>query len=670
MCSDSPETGHPAAEPTLREIDTLIEAIAELSKAPLPREEFYHEFLRSVVSALAAAGGIVWTRDDSGNLLAAYRFGFPEAADSAEIPFADWHRSCAAWVSVHDAATAVAPRCTVAPDSLQPNPTDWLLLFCPWKVEGESTGAVEILQRPGAGPSLERGYLRFLEVACQLLADYHRNLLLRDLRGRAAQWGRIESFSRQVHASLDLVPTAYAIANEGRQLLGCDRVSVLVRRRSKYEAVAISGTDSFNRRSNSVCLMERVTAAVLASGDGLWFPAGEKYPPQIEEHLDAYLDESHTRGLGILPLRNAASSEPSSDRDILGGLVVERFYGPADEPFRTNAAALTAHSALAIQNALAFERLPLRRMLRRLGAMSESLRGRRLTLAVGLVAVVIAAVAALVLVSGDFTVEARGELQPSRTYDVFAPDDGVVWELRARSGTRVEANQVLLSLRKPELDLEVKRVWGELETARKKLAAVESEQLLNRREDVAQRRLHTEQTAQQEELRAMIAGLESQHVILRHQQAELQVRSPIAGEVLTWNAEQLLAARPVARGQVLLAVADLAGPWNLELRVPERRMLHLAEARRQTVGPLDVSFALATNPAQVLWGKLDRVGSRTEITESEGAVVWATVNIDAADVAERLPGAGVVARIYCGRRAIGYVWLHDLIDFVRTWVLF
>jgi hypothetical protein len=220
------------------------------------------------------------------------------------------------------------------------------------------------------------------------------------------------------------------------------------------------------------------------------------------------------------------------------------------------------------------------------------------------------------------------------------------------------------------LDLEFKRVGGDLETARKRLASVESEQLLNRREDETQRKRYTELTAQQEELRAMAASLEAQHAILQQQQAELAVRSPIAGELLTWNAEQLLEARPVSRGQVLLTVADLAGPWGVELRVPDRRQSHLEEARKSAAAPLPVSFALATRPAQVLWGELDRVAVRTEMTESEGAVVLVTARVDREEIPELVPGAGVVARIYCGRRAIGYVWLHDLIDAVRAWLVF
>ena len=83
-----------------------------------------------------------------------------------------------------------------------------------------------------------------------------------------------------------------------------------------------------------------------------------------------------------------------------------------------------------------------------------------------------------------------------------------------------------------------------------------------------------------------------------------------------------------------------------------------------------MSFSLATNPGQVLSGTLDRVGQRTEMAETEGAVVLATARIDPAEMPELVPGAGVVARVHCGRRAIGYVWLHDLIDAVRSWFLF
>lgn len=657
-------------EPTLHEVDALLDGIASLSKGSLDRESFYGDFLQRVVGALAALGGAVWTRDGSGDLRLALRFGACANESIADPAIATWRRASAAWVLANQSAKTASPGCPVSSNAAAPNPTDWLLLFAPWAVDEEAAGVVEIVQRPGASPSLQAGYLRFLEAACELLAEYERNAMLRDMRHRDRHWARIEQFARRIHASLDVAPTAYAIANEGLRILPCDRVSVLVRRRAAYKAVAISGAESFSRRSNSVRLMERLTAAALAAGEALWYPADRECPPQIEEPLEAYLDESHARGLGILPLWAGEAGEESSGARIIGGLVVERFSGVPDESLRNTAAALAAHGALAVQNALAVERLPLGRVLRKLGAIAGAVRGRRLAACVTGLTALVAVVAALALVPADFSIDARGELQPLAMRDIFAPDDAVAGEIRAPSGAHVAANQVILTLRKPSLELDLKRVWGELQTAKKRLAAVESEQLLSRREDESQRKRYTELTAQQEELRAMLTSLQSQHEILKRQQSDLEVRSPIAGELLTWDAGQLLAARPVARGQVLLTVADLAGPWRLELRIPERRVLHLTEARRSGDGALDVSFALATNPGQVLWGKLDQVGGRTEITEADGSVVLATASIDAEEIPERVPGASVVARIHCGRRSIGYVWLHDLIDAVRTWVLF
>jgi len=33
-------------------------------------------------------------------------------------------------------------------------------------------------------------------------------------------------------------------------------------------------------------------------------------------------------------------------------------------------------------------------------------------------------------------------------------------------------------------------------------------------------------------------------------------------------------------------------------------------------------------------------------------------------------GAEATVKVYCGQRSIGYVYLHDLIDFVRAKILF
>lgn len=46
------------------------------------------------------------------------------------------------------------------------------------------------------------------------------------------------------------------------------------------------------------------------------------------------------------------------------------------------------------------------------------------------------------------------------------------------------------------------------------------------------------------------------------------------------------------------------------------------------------------------------------------------VAIDKADLSYLKPGATVSAKIYCGRRAVGYVWFHSVIAFIQSHILF
>src|SRR5437763_7679626 len=101
--------------------------------------------------------------------------------------------------------------------------------------------------------------------------------------------------------------------------------------------------------------------------------------------------------------------------------------------------------------------------------------------------------------------------------------------------------------------------------------------------------------------------------MLKKELEALTVRRPLAGEVVAWNVQQQLAARPLRRGDALLTVADTAGPWQLELKVPSRRAGRLLAARSET--HRRVSFVLATNPGQTLEGAVTEIAPRLEIDE-------------------------------------------------------
>jgi len=277
---------------------------------------------------------------------------------------------------------------------------------------------------------------------------------------------------------------------------------------------------------------------------------------------------------------------------------------------------------------------------------------------------------ALLLVPADFDIQARGELQPRLRRDIFAPDDGVVSEVQAVEGREVRAGDVLVTLRKPQLEFELHRVLGDAQTARKRLAAVQAARLGPERgkSDAVER--YNQLTAEEEELKELLASLAQQEQILRGQQSELVVTSPIAGQVLTWNALELLEARPVQRGQVLLAVGDLAGPWQLELRLSDDHAGYVLAAQQAAGKNLDVDFLLATDPGRAYHGRIERTALATETDEVYGSHLLLTVGIDAQAVPRLRPGATVIGKIHCGRRSLGFVWFHDLIAMIRWRLLF
>ena len=231
-------------------------------------------------------------------------------------------------------------------------------------------------------------------------------------------------------------------------------------------------------------------------------------------------------------------------------------------------------------------------------------------------------------------------LEPSRLRDVFARADGTVSNLCVEHGQHVRAGDLLAVLRRPQLDLEFKQVLGELQTAQQKLVSLEAERLQDSRDSDEQRRRYGQATAQEEELRETIRSLQAQYEVLKGKQSECEVRSPIEGEVLTWNVRQLLEDRPVSRGQILLTVGDLSGPWKVDLRIPDRRAGHVLAAQEAQPDCAATGFLPAGDEsARELFGHARPNGNaQRNASPSESPYVKATVDFDRSVLSNAPPG--------------------------------
>lgn len=667
---------------TRNEIRQLVNEVAQLAASDVSPVEFYEGFLSRVLAAMAAVGGAVWLKQPDRSFQLAFHANLPSTGFPAteELPA---HRGLLNRVAESKQALVVPPHATTAGNvQSQDNPTQQLLVIAPLLLEGETQAIVEVFQRPGGGPTTQRGYLRFLVQMADLAGDFLKTQNLKQLRERQALWQQVEQFVLAVHRSLELTPTAYAIANEGRRIVGCDRVSLVLWKHGRCEVRAVSGLDSLDRRAVQVKRLAELTRAVLKAREPFWHAHGSgEVPPQIENALNAYLDQSHARLLGVIPLVEAAahSDKPvrASELPLIGALVVEQLSDDRPTADLTSRVELVAqHSASALAAVKQHQSvlfLPLWKALGSLGVVG-TLRAIPKTL-LG-IAVLAAIIVGLFFVPADFEVAARGKLQPVERREVFAQIAGVVDQLHVRHGAFVEAGQTIAELSSHDLEEELTALLGEQSTVSEQLAATQRA-LLDNRNNMGSRLTAADENrlnAELIELDQRQKNLERELALFRQKQQQLKVIAPTSGQVVTWKVEQQLLHRPVERGQALLSIADPAGPWELELYVPERRLLHLAEARQLPANsarpPLDVTFTLASHPGQTFHGQVIEIEQTAQVRGEDGNTILVRVQLDKTQLPELHDQVTVTGKLYCGERSLGFVWFCDLIETVQSKILF
>ena len=425
---------------TKNEIRSLVQEITQLSQADIPLDEFYEEFLRRVVQALASSGGALWTVEDHGGLRLQYQVNLPTETLADQPENQRRHGLLLRNALAGGQPTLVPPQSGSSGDDEAGNPTNHLLVLACLRIDNEPCGVIEIFQRSGGGPTTQRGYLRFLVQMADLASEFLKNRQLRQLGDSKTLWENLERFICQVHRGLNVQQIAYTIVNESRRLVRCDRVSLTLRHGGKQQVVAVSGLDTLDRRAEEVKLLGQLATAVVAGKRPLWF-VGEvgDVPPQIDEPLQQFVDQSHATMVAVVPLHRPpdgleeTESKDNAPREVIAALVVEQMGGfTVDEGQIERVEIVAQHSASALTNALDHEGLFLMPLWRMLGKAKWITKARNLPKFVLGLVVVVGIVLALVFVPADFDLSSGGTLQPSSSHEIYAQLDGVITEVKVR----------------------------------------------------------------------------------------------------------------------------------------------------------------------------------------------------------------------------------------------
>ena len=534
---------------------------------------------------------------------------------------------------------------------------------------------VELYLRPGSSPEVQQGWRELLATVAEVAAEFHLHEQLRTLRAERGFTGQSLGLMRRFQQSTDLQKTSLEIVNEGRRFVGGDRLSLLVRRGKTWQLLATSGVERVEARADVTKRLQMLAAATADWGEPLEYAdeSQDDYPPALAELVEQHVDESQTRRLVAVPVELNQKLDQKPDQNSAAVLVAEQFTGDIGEFSRLRVLELASLCEPALRQAVQLDRFPVRGCLRWADRWAEVTEKWGLTkLAVASVAAM-AVLLVLIFVKVDFEIEAPATLRPAVERDIFATATGKVTDVRIAHGEQVEAGDVLAVLSDPQLAMELERTAGEIATTRKRLEAIAVARTDRQvREDASGETLPL--SAEAEQLKKRLASLQCQQGILRQRREALTLRSPIAGTVLTLDVQNLLRTRPVERGQVLFTIAETSAGWRLLAQVPQDRIRHLVLAQQKDNDPLVTRFRLAGETEKTFVGHVESISTAAVLDTTglnqKSPAFEVKIDVDESELPMARPGMNAEVRILCGRRSLGYVWLHDIWETIYSWVVF
>ena len=680
-------------EQTKNQIRKLVAEIADLAESDVQPAEFYIEFLNRSVAAVAASGGAFWLLDGRGGLRLQYQVEFAlTGLMDGRVKTAP-HDALLGCMIQASQAQIVPPGAVIEGVPQAYNPTNQALIIAPLVVDKQVVGLLEILMDPTRRAAQQKSTLRFVGDLCDLAGNYLKNRQMRQMMSQQRLWNQLEGFTHHVHGSLDLKEAAYAVVNDGKRLVGCDRLSVAMKISGRTMIEAVSGQEVVEQRSNLVRDLTKLCKVVIRSGEDLVYTGNtEGFAPDIRDALEVYVDESGSKVIVVTLLHKPEQEEGDEHKEKVpfGCLVSEQIgdeVAPTDMHARTEV--VSRHASTALWNAQEHHKIFLKPVLKAMGSPWRLLRGRTLAKIGAVVAAILLLIGALYFVPWSLTIEGRGSLLPEERRNVYAPIAGTIIEVPFEHADLVRKGDVIARLESKDLQRELMKLIAERDKAatQKLIAEKQIEKAQNSQSD---QDMEYQVKSQLAEARLTHRSASEQIEIIQEQLEQMNIKAPQDGIITTWEVKKNLMGRPVEIGHELLAIAAIGGDsdWVLEVDVPDDDMGPVLEAesrleadiaagKRQRGEALKAYFHLATEPEHRYEGYVRRIAAKAETVEQKH-VVKVTVGFDEnvrrdmiAHNPEGLhPGAEVRARVVCYDARLAYVLLRKVIQVWYESVLF
>ena len=124
------------------------------------------------------------------------------------------------------------------------------------------------------------------------------------INGDLARKMRSDVVKDNVGRHIEMREMSYEVVNRLQQYLECDRVTLAILRGSRTQVKAISNQALFDRRSNVVRRIERLSRQVARIEEPLWQPSedDEQLAPQLRDLVQSYFDAANTQAVAMIPI--------------------------------------------------------------------------------------------------------------------------------------------------------------------------------------------------------------------------------------------------------------------------------------------------------------------------------------------------------------------------------
>ncbi len=412
----------------------------------------------------------------------------------------------------------------------------------------------------------------------------------------------------------------------------CERVAFAEMQRHHCNVVALSNSADFDQRSN---LVRRIADAMDESVE----QDHAVLYPQADSKL---IQRAHQKLVRKHNLGSVATIPLVSSGKVFGAVTL---IGSAESPLDSKSLGLCQQILSLLTPFLILkrdqERSTLARLADSIGNGTGALFGIRYLKAKIAIAMLASLITVTSLIEADFRITADAVLEGEVQRVIAAPISGYLLSSTVRAGDTISRGDIMASLNDSELKLELTRLNGGLQKARREYREAQSTR------DLVGVRVIKEQINQ------IIAEIE----LIEQQLQSINLTAPFDGVVIEGDLSQALGS-PVERGDTLFKIAPL-DDYRIILKVDERQIAYVEPGQ-------EGSLTLSSLSQKSLPIRIERI---TSVAKAEDGANFFRVEASLPEAGVNLrPGMEGIGKISAGRERMIWIWTHGLTDWLRLWV--